>query len=496
MNIMMLLEMAAEACGEREAFWCDGDSLTYAELYAAAGQAARLIRDSGCNHVVMIDESGLAAPIAIFGSAWAGVPYVPLNYRLTKQEIAALLRRLESAYLIQGWQFEESLSFSGYSTHSGEFLSETRVSTPLSQDWSMEPSAIAVNLFTSGTTGQPKAAILRQQHLVNYILGSGEFMSASSADTTLSCVPPYHIAGIASVISSVYAGRRVVQLPAFDAQKWLALCAGQNVTTAFLVPTMLTRIVEAIESGANAELPTLHAISYGGGKMPLATIERAMNHFTQVQFTNAYGLTETSSTVSLLSPDAHKRAFASPKPEERRRLSSVGRALPGIEIEIRNEQGLTLGPDEWGEVYVRGEQVSGEYAGKGSSLDSEGWFPTRDAGQVDSEGYLFLDGRADDVIVRGGENISPGEIEDVLLSHPAVRDVGVVGYPDEQWGESVAAAVVLGVNTSVSACELQSWIREHLRSSRVPQKISFCEQLPYNETGKLLRREIRAAMSA
>jgi acyl-CoA synthetase (AMP-forming)/AMP-acid ligase II len=145
-------------------------------------------------------------------------------------------------------------------------------------------------------------------------------------------------------------------------------------------------------------------------------------------------------------------------------------------------------------VYVRGGQVSGEYLSLGSSLDGDGWFSTRDRGYLDEGGYLFLDGRADDVIVRGGENISPGEIEDVLLAHPAVADAAVVAMPDEQWGEGVAAAVVL--KGKVTAAELQDWVKQRLRSSRVPQAVVFKDSLPYNELGKVLRRLVKQEFAA
>ena len=163
-----------------------------------------------------------------------------------------------------------------------------------------------------------------------------------------------------------------------------------------------------------------------------------------------------------------------------------------MELQVRDEQGAVLPPEEAGLVFVRGPQVSGEYQEQGSQLDADGWFPTKDRGYLDAEGYLYLDGRDDDVIVRGGENISPGEIEDVLLTHPAVTDVAVVAMPDEQWGEAVAAAVVCKPGHTVSDAELQARVREHLRSSRVPQRIVFKDALPYTETGKLLRRVIRA----
>lgn len=219
-----------------------------------------------------------------------------------------------------------------------------------------------------------------------------------------------------------------------------------------------------------------------------------MELFPETDFTNAYGLTETSSTISILGPEEHREAMTSDDFYVRRRLVSVGVPLPGVEIEIRDPEGNPLPADDSGEIYVRGEQVSGEYRGLGSLIDEKGWFPTRDRGYTDTEGYLFLDGRADDVIVRGGENLSPGEIEDVLLQHEAVADVAVVGIPDEQWGEAVAAVIVLKQGRQATEDELKHWVKDEMRSSRVPHVILFKEELPYTATGKLLRREIRSEL--
>ena len=205
--------------------------------------------------------------------------------------------------------------------------------------------------------------------------------------------------------------------------------------------------------------------------MPLSVIQKAMKLFPDTDFSNAYGLTETSSTICVLGPDEHRTADAATDEVLRRRLVSVGKPLPGIEIEIRDDEGHVLQAGERGEIYVRGEQVSGEYEGRGPVTDADGWFPTRDAGSMDQEGYLFLEGRADDVIVRGGENLSPGEIEDVLLTHPTVLDAAVVGVPDEQWGEGVAAAVVERKDATINIEDLQTYVRDHMRSSRVPQLI-------------------------
>jgi acyl-CoA synthetase (AMP-forming)/AMP-acid ligase II len=257
---------------------------------------------------------------------------------------------------------------------------------------------------------------------------------------------------------------------------------------------MLARIVEELEGQSVADLPHLRALAYGGGKMPQSVIEKAMKLFPETSFTNAYGLTETSSTISLLGPEDHRAAIASPDDAVRKRIVSVGQPLPSIEVSIRDvdtEKEVAAG--ERGMIFVRGDQVSGEYRGKGSLLDADGWFNTRDGGYLDAEGYLFLEGRMDDVIVRGGENMSPGEIEDVLLGHEGVIDACVIGVPDEQWGEAVAAVVVARKGSTPSVAELQQWVKERLRSSRTPERIEFWDELPYNETGKLLRRKVREA---
>lgn len=496
---MMLLEMASGAFPDRPAFTdgSTGQSLTYSELFEAVRARAASVRGSEAQRLVKLDVSNLGTPMSLFSSAWAGVPYVPLNYRLTDEEIQALLERVTPAYLVTEPDRVAALGAMEdvAAIPTTEFVADDLHGEALQDEWSMDPEEIAVLLFTSGTTGVPKAAVLRHKHLVSYILGSVEFASAGEDEAALVCVPPYHIAGIAAVLSSVYSGRHVVQLPNFSADAWIELVRKHNVSTAFVVPTMLARIVEELEEEQTADMPSLRNLSYGGGKMPLSVIEKAMVLFPDTNFTNAYGLTETSSTIAVLGPDDHREAAASDDEAVRRRLVSVGQTLPGIELEIRDDEGRVLGPGERGEIYVRGEQVSGEYEGRGSVVDNEGWFPTRDAGSVDAEGYLFLEGRADDVIVRGGENMSPGEIEDVLLAHPTVADAAVVGIPDEQWGEAVAAAVVAKKGAEIDTSALQDFVKEHLRSSRVPGIIVVWDELPYNETGKLLRRVVKAELS-
>lgn len=483
--------MAAEADPERIGLVCDGRRWSYGALLNAAKGAAELFAANDCAHVALLDESSEAAPIALFGAALAGIPYVPLNYRLADADLGALLDRIKPAYVIGDVERTNRLS-QGHTVAAREaFVKAAETAAEGASGEEREGEGIAAQIFTSGTTAAPKAALLRHSNLLGYILGTVEFMSASEDDAQLVCVPPYHIAGISALMSSIYAMRRIVMLPAFDPDKWLGLAAEEKVTNAFLVPTMLARIITRMDETGNSELPSVQSVAYGGGRMPPELIARALDLFPTTNFTNAYGLTETSSTVALLTPEDHRAAHQSDDPAVRARLGSVGKPLPTVELEIRDEDGKVLPAGERGEIYVRGEQVSGEYRER-SALDAEGWFPTRDAGYLDEEGYLFLAGRADDVIVRGGENISPGEIEDVLATHPAIAEAVAVGIPSIEWGEAVAIAVVIKPDAATpSDDELRTLIRDRLRSSRVPEQIRVVTELPYNEMGKLLRREVK-----
>jgi acyl-CoA synthetase (AMP-forming)/AMP-acid ligase II len=491
MNIAMILEMAADSFPDRVAVSDGRTSLTYAELRQRAVAAAEIVVGNGSRNTAVLDVNSAAVPVALFGAALAGTPYAPLNYRLAKNELGELLGRVTPATL-----FTTDEAFAGLNAPEGLVLADR--SRLLAEDGirrdlpalGEDGRDVAVQLFTSGTTAKPKAAILRHENLMSYILGTVEFASADAEDAALISVPPYHIAGISAVLSSVYAGRRMVLLENFEARAWLDICAVERVTNVFIVPTMLVRIVEELVRG-EWDLSALRAVAFGGGKMPLAVIERAMELLPWVDFTNAYGLTETSSTICLLNPDDHRTAAASDDPKVRCRLGSVGRAIETVEIEIRDEDGAVVPSGSPGHVYVRGSQVAGEYLGIGSALDADGWFPTRDRGALDGDGFLFLDGRADDVIVRGGENISPCEIEDVLLKHPDIVDVAVVAVPDDYWGETIGAAIVTQPGVLISTEIVQEWVRTRLRSSRVPSIIQFRTELPYNDMGKLLRRVIR-----
>jgi acyl-CoA synthetase (AMP-forming)/AMP-acid ligase II len=507
MNIMLLLEMAAGAAPDRLALGERADGLSYERLYGLAGQAAAEFQTLEVERVVYAAESSPALPVALFGAAWAGLPFVPVNYRLADDRLRSIAERQVPAVLLCDAGTEDR--FAGIDgltlvTVGGFLTSITSVTgitglEPMAPEWSQDPEDVAVLLHTSGTSGEPKAAVLRHRHLTNYVLGAVEFLGAGDDEASLVSVPPYHIAGISAILTSVYGGRRLVQLPSFSPDEWVFIARRERITHAMTVPTMLSRILDELDPATKGDgqgLPSVRHLSYGGGRMPVPVITRALSLLPGVDFVNAYGLTETSSSIAVLTPDDHRQALASDEPHIRNRLGSVGQPLPTVEITVRDRDGGVVAPNTRGEIWVRGEQVSGEYHGKEGSGPGEGWFATNDEGYFDDSGYLYVDGRLDDVIVRGGENLSPGEIEDVLLEHPVVRDCAVVGIRDEEWGEVVAAVVVPHVGRVADEQELSDFVVSHLRSSRRPAVIDIRSSLPVSDTGKVLKRILRDELAA
>ena len=494
MNIAMLLEMAAEGDPERVVLGSHDGGVTAAELLARARRAAIFFEKTGTEVVGYFGVNSDVLPVALFGAALAGIPFSPINYRAPDEQLRGILARVAGGMMIADDDEVERLGSCG-ATHvitKGELAAAIEEPVDAEHPF-VDPEEIAILLFTSGTTSEPKAAVLRHRHLVSYIISSVEFLGCAPDEAQLICVPPYHIAGMAAILSSLYAGRRLMYLPQFDAAEWVRTAAAEHITHAMVVPTMLGRILGAVEE-SGTELPRLRHISYGGGRMPLELVERTLRDMPQVDLVNAYGLTETSSTIAMLTPDDHREAFASEDPTVRARLGSVGRPLPSLEVEVRGEDDSVLGPGEKGEIWVRGEQVAGEYVGN-TVLTEDGWFRTRDAGWFDAEGFLFVEGRLDDVIVRGAENISPGEIEEVLMAHPAVAEAAVIGIPDTEWGEAVASVVVLHPGREATETDLQGWVKERLRSTKMPCVVEFRDELPYSPTGKLLRRVLREELA-
>ncbi|WP_416969647.1 class I adenylate-forming enzyme family protein [Streptomyces sp. 4F14] len=469
MNIAVILEMAASA-GDRPAVTEGGRTLSAAGLRRLAHHAAARFRDRPA--VLYLGRSHLAYPVALFGAALAGVPFVPLNYRLSEHQLAELIDRHPGALLLTEDDLDTLLDPAG---------------DPGLRPVPDDRDATAVTLYTSGTTAAPKAALLRHRHLLAYVFNTQEFGSADPADASLVALPPYHVAGLMNLLTNLYAGRRIVYLPDFDAEGWLAMVKREGVTHAMVVPTMLARLTA---DDTPADVPTLRSLAYGGARCPRPVLERALRRFSGAGFVGAYGLTETSSSLCVLGPDDHRRALTDEDPSVRARLGSVGQPLPGVEVQIRDEGGVPLESGASGLVFVRGEQISGEYEGAGG-LDAEGWFATRDRGRLDADGYLFVEGRADDTIIRGGENIAPAEIEDVLLRHPGIEEAAVLGLPDPEWGQRLVAVLVGAGDPE----EIRAFARQRLRSAKTPDAVVFRPELPRTATGKILRRTLVAELA-
>jgi acyl-CoA synthetase (AMP-forming)/AMP-acid ligase II len=489
MDLKLLLTMAASLDEERVAVTGpSGRNLTTGQLQAGAAGAATLLGQAGGARVAFCGANGLAFPLALFGSVFARLPFVPLNYRLADNQLGQVVS--EDDGVVASAEQGERLGRLGVRRilDAEGFVEAALGAAPVEDETAIDVDGVALLLYTSGTTAAPKAVVLRHRHLAAYVIGTVEFGSAEPDEAALLSVPPYHIAGVMNLLSNLYMGRRVVYLDNFDPETWLRVVREQSITHAMVVPTMLARIVAVLDA-TPAPVPSLRTISYGGAKMPRSVIETALRLFPDVAFANAYGLTETSSTIAVLGPDDHRLALYSEDPAVRARIGSVGLPLPGIEIEIRAEDAHLCTAGVRGDIWVRGEQVAGEYLGAARSFHE--WFATRDRGYVDEAGYVFVEGRTDDTIIRGGENIAPAEIEDVLLAHDEVADCAVVGIDDVEWGQRIAAAVVLSPGAASVPEDLRTFVREKLRGSKTPDLIVVFDELPYTDTGKLLRRVVR-----
>src|SRR3954471_23341844 len=355
MNLATLITLVTDALADEVVVRCGDDTLTGEQLFDHAGRAAAAIIDSGATALAYVDVNDVALPVGLLASLWAGVPFMPLNYRLSPEQLVAIVERRPGALLLARGPAADVLTAAGYEVTDPRrvLLESTRDAPPA---WDEDPDGIAVLLHTSGTTAAPKAAVLRHRHLTSYIMSATELL-ASVGETALLSVPPYHIAGMATLLTNLYAGRKLVYLAAFSAPAWLdAVEAEDGPVRAMVVPTMLARIVEELEARDAVAPPTLESLSYGGARTPRPVLERALARFPSTGFVNAYGLTETASTIAVLGPEDHEGGKRG-DPLALRRLDSVGKVLPDIDVEIVRD-GNVLPPDEIGEIRVRGGQVS------------------------------------------------------------------------------------------------------------------------------------------
>lgn len=503
MNVAMLLDLPAMLAGDHVAL-IEGDTrLTYGEAHGRAGAVAAVLADAGvgpgdvvgyvgANHVEFVS--------ALFGCASLGACLAALNYRSGAADVRHLIADSGTKLLLVDEAAAAAAAEAGRELGVrtiGLAALSAAAAAPLSVPDDTEDTDVAVLIYTSGTTARAKGVPLTHGTLTEYVLSRTDVADGSDVGRTLISVPLYHIAGISSLLTALYGGRTVVLEPRFAPAEWLALAAKHRVTHAFLVPTMLAKLIEAPEL-ATTDLTALTSISYGAAPMPPALLRRIVAALPpSVGFNGAYGLSESMSTVAVLDEDDHRRFIAAATPGDAALINSVGRAVPDVRIEILDDAGEPVGPDRTGRIaIVSRRNVSGYWQGKTSGTDTrpvsvESRLVTGDLGYLDARGYLFITGRASDMIIRGGENISPVEVENALLEDERVADVAVLGLPDETWGEIIGAFVVLRDPTGTFMLEDAARACTGLARFKRPDRLYVVAELPRTPTGKLLRRELR-----
>ena len=472
-------------------------TITYEELRSGVSQTAGLLMELGVgpgDRVGLFATNSSELLEALFAVSALGATLVPMNYRAADEEVTHLLADSGAKVLFTESRYSDLIescrpdSLETVILLDGDYTARRDGADeyPLVND--VEDDELATLLYTSGTTSLPKGVKLTHGALTGYIMGANDAADGSDRGRMILAAPLYHIAGLTSLLNALYSGRVTVIMPQFEANAWLAQVAAHSVTHAFLVPTMLARVLEA-DTIDTADLSSLEALTYGAAPMPPAVIKRAIDVFPEsVAFSGAYGQTETTSTVAVLGPDDH----VLDSDMKLARLRSVGQVLDDVEVRIVDPVGNVQGPGENGEVQLRTYRAMDGYWGSEEktrvTIDDEGWVHTGDLGYLDDDNYLFLSGRSGDMIIRGGENVAPEEVEAVLYEHPDVLDAAVVGLEDETWGERVVAAVVLRDGASIDA--VTDHAKAHLAAFKRPEAIHVTEELPRTSTGKLLRRHL------
>lgn len=510
----MLLNVSASIIPDQEIVTFEGRRQTYSRLVDNTGRLAGALAEKGVQHgdrVGLISTNCPEMVEAFFAAFQLGAVAVPINYRAKSNELEFMLRdagvnilMVEQRYmdliapLLESTEVDSIICI-GETQGIAEGLEDIKkqVAQPALDFADVEDDELAVLLYTSGTTSRPKGVMITHGQLTSYVMNHSEAPDGTDRGSSIVCLPGYHVAGATSICNSIYSGRRLILLRQFDAGEWLSAVEQEEASQAFLVPTMLKRVMDHPRFH-ETNLSSLASLSYGAAPMPLPVIRQAIEQFPDTtEFSNGFGLTETTSTVSVLDTEDHKITGTREEIEKKiERLASVGKPLPGVDIKILDEKGNEAETNTVGQIYVRTDRsMKGYWNRPDASTETivDGWVNTKDMGWLDEGGYLFLGGRSSDMIIRGGENISPAEVEGVLLEHPGVADIAVIGSPSLEWGEEVMALVVPENSENPPEREdLNSYCRGRLSSFKRPSIIEFTHELPRNTTGKILKKKLRS----
>jgi acyl-CoA synthetase (AMP-forming)/AMP-acid ligase II len=440
----------------------------------------------GDNHPVWVD--------AYYGVPGAGRILVFLNHRLAAPELRSIAARAGLRVLIGASEHVGRLSLELPTVTFDDWEDEVQAFEPAGQ-LASDASAPAWIIYTSGTTAQPKGAVLTHAAILASVAVTAAARPATDDDVYIFPFPLCHVAGY-NLVHHHQRGRPVVLLPRFDAAAFVEAVARHGVTSTSVAATMLTSLLDLAEAdpAAQAALAAMRLIGYGAAPMPAATLRRA-SRLLDVGFAQGYGMTELAGNAVFLGPDEHRRGLAG----EPHLLTAAGRPGPGVEVRVVDDAGRDQPPGRPGEILVRGAQVLAGYWGDdgatAEAFDGE-WLRTGDVGRWDDEGFLYIVDRKKDVIVTGGENVSSLEVEQVLAACPGVREVAVVGVPDARWGENVCAVVASVPGTIVDRAALVGAARAVLAGFKVPRHVVFVDELPKNGTGKIVKAELRRWLAA